>query len=388
MSAAFDVVDHDILLGKLKLYGFDEDTLKWIENYLSGRTQSVYIDGSFSSFLPVEVGVPQGSILGPLCYVLFTNDLPETVLETRSHVHWSHMTTHCAECGGLCCFADDSTFSVSSSDQDILTQKLSDGYSILADYMTNNCLKLNDDKTHLLVMTTRQKQRLLNMEVQINTRAEVIKPIKYEKLLGIFIQDDLKWSEYIQNIDKSLIKQLNTRVNALTMISKVASFKTRLMVAIGIFCSKLIFQISLWGGTEEYLLQSLQIIQNKAARRVAKRGIYTHVVDLLRQCGWLSVKQLVVYHSVILVYKTLQTTFPRYIYSKLTSEFPYNTRLAESQAVRMGPDFRSKLELTERSFMQRATASFNQLPTTLRQNQSLGNFKFKLKTWVQENIEI
>ena len=311
MSAAFDVVDHDILLGKLKLYGFDEDTLKWIENYLSGRTQSVYIDGSFSSFLPVEVGVPQGSILGPLCYVLFTNDLPETVLETRSHVHWSHMTTHCAECGGLCCFADDSTFSVSSSDQDILTQKLSDGYSILADYMTNNCLKLNDDKTHLLVMTTTQKQRLLNMEVQINTRAEVIKPIKYEKLLGIFIQDDLKWSEYIQNIDKSLIKQLNTRVNALTMISKVASFKTRLMVANGIFCSKLIFQISLWGGTEEYLLQSLQIIQNNAARRVAKRGIYTHVVNLLRQCGWLSVKQLVVYHSVILMHKTLKTTFPR-----------------------------------------------------------------------------
>ena len=129
-------------------------------------------------------------------------------------------------------------------------------------------------------------------------------------------------------------------------------------MANGIFCSKLIFQISLWGGTEEYLLQSLQIIQNKAARRVAKRGIYTHVVNLLRQCGWLSVKQLVVYHSVILVYKTLQTTFPRYIYSKLTSEFPYNTRLAESQAVRMCPEFRSRLELTERSFMQRATVSF------------------------------
>ena len=69
MSAAFDVVDHSILIDKLKLYGFDDKSAKWVSNYLSGRTQAVHIDGVMSSFLPVEVGVPQGSILGPLCYV-------------------------------------------------------------------------------------------------------------------------------------------------------------------------------------------------------------------------------------------------------------------------------------------------------------------------------
>ena len=124
--------------------------------------------------------------------------------------------------------------------------------------MGNNKLKLNDDKTHLLIMTTKQKQRLVNINVKINTPTEEINPIKSEKLLGIFIQDDLKWNEYIQNNEKRLLKQLNTRLNALKMISNIASFKTRLMIANGIFCSKLIFQIGLWGGTEEYLLSALQ----------------------------------------------------------------------------------------------------------------------------------
>ena len=195
MSAAFDVVDHDILLKKLELYGFDKHALQWMKDYLSGRTQAVYIDGCLSPFSPVNVGVPQGSILGPLCYVLFTNDFPETILSSNSHSHGSQMTTHCSDCGGLCCFADDSTYSVSSQDQDTLEIKLNEKYKVMADYLGNNRLKLNDDKTHLLIMTTKQKRRLVNITAKIETAQEDIKPIKSEKLLGIFIQDDLKWGE-------------------------------------------------------------------------------------------------------------------------------------------------------------------------------------------------
>ena len=92
----------------------------------------------------------------------------------------------------------------------------------------------------------------------------------------------LSGGDYIQNNEKSLVKQLTSRLNALKLIANVANFKTRLMIANGIFCSKLIFQISLWGGTEDYLLNSLQIVQNKAARSVARRGKYTPIVDLLK----------------------------------------------------------------------------------------------------------
>ena len=75
MSAAFDLVDNEILLQKLKLYGFDENTLQWTCSYLTHRSQGVYIDGAMSSLQALEAGVPQGSILGPLYYTIFTNEL-------------------------------------------------------------------------------------------------------------------------------------------------------------------------------------------------------------------------------------------------------------------------------------------------------------------------
>ena len=160
------------------------------------------------------------------------------------------------------------------------------------------------------------------------------------------------------------------------------------MIANGIFTSKLIFQISLWGGAEDYLLNALQVQQNKCARFVTKRGIYTPVVELLRQCGWLSVRQLVYYHSVVQVHKTIITKFPKYIYRKLSLDFPYSTRLAESASVRRGPQFQARLDITERSFMNRGTKYYNQLPADLRKVEKMETFKIKLKAWIQEHIEI
>ena len=193
MSAAFDIVDHGILLQKMKLYGFDDNAYNWMNNYLTGRSQAVYIDGSLSPFLPVNIGVPQGSILGPLCYVLFTNDLPETVLDS-SHVHRCHLTSHCDQCGGLTCFADDSTYSVSSHSQVDLQDKLNSRYITFSSCMGNSGLKLNDDKTHLLIITTKMKHRLLDINIKIDTITEAIETIKSEKLLSVYIQNDLKWN--------------------------------------------------------------------------------------------------------------------------------------------------------------------------------------------------
>ena len=167
-----------------------------------------------------------------------------------------------------------------------------------------NKLVLNSDKTHLLVMcTSNQHKKHQNYNITLDTGTEIIEPITSEKLLGGFISNDFKWNEHVRNNEKSLFRILTSRVNALSKISKVSSFKTRKMLANGLVISQIIYLIQLWGGCSDYLIKFIQVIQNRAARLVTKLDWYTPVQKLLDQCGWLSVKQLVEYHSLLLVYK-------------------------------------------------------------------------------------
>ena len=143
---------------------------------------------------------------------------------------------------------------------------------MLSEFLINNHLKLNDDKTHLMVLTTSQKRATMdnNDLVQITTPTEVIDQSETEKMLGAWIHQDMKWAEHILNNGESLVKSLNTRVGALKMLAKVSNFRNRKMIADGIFMSKLVYLIPLWGGSSKGLLKCLQIIQNKAARAVTK----------------------------------------------------------------------------------------------------------------------
>ena len=193
MSAAFDVVDTKILLEKCRLFGFTREAEQWMFSYLTGRSQCTYIGGSTSSTLPLEAGVPQGSILGPVLYTLFTSDLPEVIHENNcphspgnrppgEHIMFRTM---CTECGGLVCFADDSTYTVMADNEEELSEKMSHKFELMSSYLTQNRLCINTDKTHTMVMCTKQKRRHINTQtVTLNTGAEVIYPSQVEQLLG------------------------------------------------------------------------------------------------------------------------------------------------------------------------------------------------------------
>ena len=142
VSAVFDVVDIDLLLRKLELYGFDRNSLQWVWSYLTYRSQCVHIEGSSSSPLPLEAGVPQGSILGPIFYTIFTNELPQVVhgdtCPYKGIEEAGLFATQCQECGGVCCYADDSTCTVVADSTAELSQKLTSRYEVLAEFLAEN----------------------------------------------------------------------------------------------------------------------------------------------------------------------------------------------------------------------------------------------------------
>ena len=389
MSSAFDVVNHELLLGKLELFGFQRNILDWLRSYLSERKQRVVIDGFLSDPLDIQAGVPQGSILGPLLYICFTNDMPESI-----HDHdivpcnqGIPFDVSCQECGSVCCFADDSTFSKSNKDAQILKNDIDSKYKSIINYMNTNLLVMNTDKTKLLVMDSKVKHRWHNNHgITLNTGSEVIMPEYCGKMLGGVISCDFSWNFHIKDDENSMFRQVITRVNALNKIARCSSFKTRKFIANGIVISKLTYLIQLWGGCSKYLIMCLQLIQNRAARIVTGKDWSTSVETLLLQCGWLSMNQLIAYHSLVLVYKIRTERKPHYFCERFNTEFSRETRLATSDGIRVMQ--KNRLSLTKSGFRVRASADWNLLPQDVRRSKDILCFKRSVRAWTIKNIPL
>ena len=179
------------------------------------------------------------------------------------------------------------------------------------------------------------------------------------------------------------MKQLTSRLNGLRKVCVNASFGTRLMVANGVVMSKLSYLITLWGGAQQYLLSALQVKQLAAARAVCGFGCWSWSKKrLLDKVGWLSVRQLIFYHTVLQAYKTIQTGKPKALHHALSVDYPYRTRSAASGQIRQDETFSAKS-----SFKYRAMQSYNSVPASIKVG-SAETVKHKLKQWIKTNIPI
>ena len=268
-----------MLIKKLQVYWLQDDIITWISSYLTQRYQSVWIHHVYCSFLENSIGVPQGSILGPLFFLIFFNDLPTYMM------------------GNVDCYADDSTLSASAEKVDDIGILLSKDCEQLSTWMVANSFKLNADKTHLMTVGTSSRLNKVDKDMEVTMDGVTLEQSadKSEELLGVIVQNDLKWSRQIER----LTSKLKTRIAGLQKLRYVMDRNTKKNIVQGVFNSVLCYCIPLFGGCNKADLNLLQIQQNRAAQCVLNLPPRTRRSVL----GWLTVEQLIAYHTLITVFK-------------------------------------------------------------------------------------
>ena len=355
LSAAFDLVDHELLSKKLRIYGLEEDYICWIESYLSQRYQAVWIDRALSEFLPSEVGVPQGSNLGPLFFLIYFNDLPESIQDPVDS------------------YADDTTITATGKTVHDIGRKLSRDCENVCTWMKSNKLKLNPGKTHLITLGTSQRLRIsTQIEVYMDGVLLEENPEHSEVLLGCQIQGNLKWQKQVQ----VLKGKLRTRLIGLAKLKSFAQAAIRKNITEGIFNSVLVYCLSLFGGMDTGDLKDLQILQNKAAQIATLSPPRANRAAMFDKLGWLTITQLEFYHSVISVFKIRSSGEPEYLAARLSRDSRNGRIIIPTM----------ELRLTQNSFTVRGAANWNRLPENVRRQLKIGILKKLVRKWILENI--
>ena len=365
LSAAFDTIDHQILLSRLNsLYGISGSALNWFSSYLSDRKLSVLVNDIYSDSSSLTCGVPQGSVLGPVLFILYTKPL-STLLNSHSLSHQS--------------FADDTQLYGSSSPEQV-NQKLvtiSDCILDVKQWMTDNKLKLNDDKTEALLIRKKTVDfSYLPKSIQICHSD--ISFTDSARNLGFTISSDMSLDKHISLVCRSAYFELYR----ISSIRHFLSAKITNTLICAYVLSKLDYCNSLLANCPKYLLDKLQRVQNAAARLVFRAKKHEHITPLLKKLHWLPIEQRIKYKLSSICFNFFNNTSPAYISDLLTIYTPSRNLRSSSDSRLLCIPRTKTSSYGRRSFTYAAPSLWNSLPKSVRHAQTLASFKRSLKTYL------
>ena len=352
LSKAFDCLSHELLIAKLEAYGFDEKSLKLIYNYLSDRKQRVKINNSYSSWREILYGVPQGSILGPLLFNIFICDM------------FYFLENH-----ELANYADDSTPYSAKRNHKLVIEELETSSSILFKWLQTNYMKVNTDKSHLLLSG--------NASLTSNIDNKLIESENEQVLLGVTIDSNLSFEKHINN----LCKKASQKLNALARISGYINLQKRRVIMKSFIISQFGYCPLSWMFHSKRLNNKINSIHERALRITYVDNV-SSFQELLEKDNSVSIHHKniqVLATEMFKIFKNLSPDIVREIFQERS--VPYNLRSDNNFASR---HVNSVYHGTESlSFL--GPKIWEQVPPELKALESLDIFKTQIKKWIPLN---
>ena len=366
MSAAFDTVDHPILIKRLESRGVTGSALEWFKSYLTNRTQYVTVDQAKSKSTKVVFGVPQGSVGGPFLFSLYLQSLGDVIKSNDVQYH---------------CYADDIQLYVSFPPSSVGLKSAKDQLEKcikeIKMWMNSNGLKLNENKTELIVFgSTSMLSKINAHNISLCVGENNIQSVNKVRNLGVIFDSNMSFNNQISNISRSIRYQLRN----LSFIRKSLTKDATEKLIHALISSRLDFCNSVLSGLPLQQINRLQSLQNSAARLLTLTKKTSHITPILRTLHWLPVQKRIQFKILMLVYRAIHHLAPKYMQDSLIMYRPTRSLRSSNSLFLQVP--RTVHSWGDNAFSHMGPTLWNRLPISLRNAPTLQTFKQHLKTYL------